>query len=43
MDDDAPLNLDDRAWLAELLYEVGPEGAYGIAELLGIDLDDTVE
>lgn len=43
MDDDTPLNLDDRVWLAELLREVGPEGAYEIAELLGIDLDDPPE
>lgn len=30
----------DRVWLAELLETVGPEGAYEIAELLGIDLDE---
>ncbi|MEU3213843.1 hypothetical protein ABZ631_23400 [Nocardiopsis alba] len=43
MEDDAHLNLDDRAWLAELLREVGSEGAYEIADLLGIDLDGAVE
>jgi len=42
MDDD-PLPPDDReerTWLAEVLDEVGPEGAYEIADLLGIDLDN---
>jgi len=31
---------DERVWLAELLAEVGPEGAYEIAEALGINLDE---
>lgn len=30
----------DRVWLAQLLETVGAEGAYDIAELLGIDLDE---
>ena len=38
--DDAPLTPDDQTWLAELLADVGPEGAYEIADLLDIDLDD---
>lgn len=44
MDDD-PLTRDDQAALAEILDAVGPEGAYAIAEYLGIDLDadDTTE
>lgn len=35
-----PLDSDDRVWLAQLLKETGPEGAYEIAEALGIDLDE---
>ena len=38
--DDAPLTPDDQVWLAQLLAEVGPEGAYEIAEALGLDPDD---
>ncbi|MFD3687810.1 hypothetical protein ACFWTE_23700 [Nocardiopsis sp. NPDC058631] len=34
-----PDDRDDRAWLATLLGEVGPEGTHLIADLLGIDLD----
>lgn len=34
-----PLSDDDRVWLAQLLAETGPDGAYEIADLLGIDLD----
>lgn len=30
----------DRVWLAQLLETVGAEGAYEIAELLDIDLDE---
>lgn len=30
----------DHVWLAQLLKDVGPEGAYEIAEALGIDLDE---
>jgi len=37
---DEPLTPDDQTWLAELLADVGPEGAYEIADLLDIDLDD---
>jgi hypothetical protein len=37
--DDTPAP-DDRQWLVELLATVGPEGAYEIADLLGIDLDE---
>lgn len=32
---------EDQAWLAGLLDELGPEGAHLLAEVLGIDLDDT--
>lgn len=41
MDEPLPPDLtdDDRAWLAELLAETGPDGAHAIADLLGIDLD----
>ncbi|WP_017616399.1 hypothetical protein [Nocardiopsis salina] len=38
MDDD-PLTRDDQAQLAEILTATGAEGAYAIAEYLGIDLD----
>ena len=38
MEDD-PLTRDDQAALAEILAATGPEGAYAIAEYLGIDLD----
>jgi len=37
---DEPLTPDDQTWLAQLLAEVGPEGAHEIADLLDIDLDD---
>jgi hypothetical protein len=36
--DDTP--APDDVWLAQLLATVGPEGAYEIAEALGIDLDE---
>lgn len=35
-----PLTSEEQAWLAGLLDDVGPEGAYTIAEYLGIDLDE---
>lgn len=38
--DEPPLTDGDRVWLAGYLEEVGPEGAYMIAEALGIDLDE---
>lgn len=37
--EEPPLTDEEQAWLAGLLDEVGPEGAYKIAELLDIDLD----
>jgi hypothetical protein len=37
--EEPPLAEEERAWLAGLLDDVGPEGAYKIAEYLGIDLD----
>lgn len=33
----------DHVWLAQLLEDVGAEGAHAIADWLGIDLDDDEE
>lgn len=35
-----PLTEEDRQWLGELLAETGAEGAYAIADYLGINLDE---
>ncbi|MFV2195244.1 hypothetical protein [Nocardiopsis sp. LOL_012] len=39
-DDEPPFTDEERVWLIDLVNRTGPEGAYMLADLLGIDLDD---